>query len=253
MPRWCRLKKSAELAHKNAERAQQRTSEISVLLKKNRVNVETAARGIATSLAETKDALAALMSLGEVGFRIERAVDKIVLVAVQTSMLAVSGSVEAARRPVIAGRGFALVSTDIRKLASDAAENIDGVREVVRAIQIQIAVVQRELELIVIASEAEIAKNKLILDRLNAVEVEVETINSGNKIILEASQAILSTTRQVQVGTQQIAAVAQQASAAAQQSAAAARQQSRGAEDLAAAIEEIASLADELQTVGHVM
>ncbi|MDE1991558.1 MAG: methyl-accepting chemotaxis protein [Rhizobiaceae bacterium] len=240
------IEKSATRTHENAALARQRTSDTAELLKKNKANVEAIAKGIEAALQETREALAALADLGEIGFQIERTVDRIVLVAVQTSMLSVSGSVEAARAGD-AGRGFALVSTDIRKLASDAAENIDGVKDVVRAIQIQIAVVQRELELITIASEAEIAKNKLIIDRLVAVEEEVAAIAAGTSNTIESVQAILTATKHVQTGTQQIASVAQQASAAALQAATAARQQSRGAEDLAAAVEEIASLADELQ------
>jgi methyl-accepting chemotaxis protein len=215
-------------------------------LRQNKANVEAVAGGIAMALSDTKQAFEALTALGELGFQIERTVDRIVLVAVQTSMLAVSGSIEAARAGE-AGRGFALVSTDIRKLAQDAGENIDGVKDVVRAIQIQIAVVQRDLELVVLASEAEVNKNRLIIDRLGALEAELEAIGAGNATILEAAQSILSAAKQVQTGTQQIAAAAQQASAAAEQSATAAREQSRGAEDLAAAVEEIASLADELQ------
>jgi methyl-accepting chemotaxis protein len=201
------------------------------------------------ALTETRNALADLNSLGEIGFQIERTVDRIVLVAVQTNMLAVSGSVEAARAGD-AGRGFAVVSTDIRKLAKDAAENIDGVKDIVRSIRIQILAVQRELEATMATSEAEIAKSRLVVDLLSVAEADIETMACGNASILDAAQAILIAATQVQAGTQQIASVAQEASAASEQAATAARQQSRGAEDLAAAVEEIASLADELQMTG---
>lgn len=243
------IEKSATLTHQSAEHARQHSEEIIRLIDRNKAGIEAVAGGMAAALTETREALGALLALGEIGFRIERTVDRIVLVAVQTSMLAVSGSVEAARAGE-AGRGFALVSTDIRKLASDAAENIDGVKDVVRAIQIQIATVQRELELIVAASETEIAKNRQIIERLVAIETDIGVISRSNDSVITAAQAILSAAQQVQSGTQQIAAVAQQASAAAEQAATAARQQSRGAEDLAAAIEEIASLADELRLAG---
>lgn len=243
------IEKSASQTQQNAEQASQRAEEIKTFLAGNKAGLNSIAAGVSDALGETQNALKDLSSLGEIGFQIERTVDRIVLVAVQTSMLAVSGSVEAARAGE-AGRGFAIVSTDIRKLAQDAAENIDGVKDIVRQIQIQIAAVQRELEMIVVASEAEIAKNKLIVDRLAAAEDDVDLMVRGNASILEATQAILVAAKQVQAGTQQIASVAQEASSASEQAAAAARQQSRGAEDLAAAVEEIASLADELQMSG---
>jgi methyl-accepting chemotaxis protein len=244
------IEKSASQTQESAEQGRQRGTEIKTLLVKNKSGLAAIASGVSDALVETRNAMTELSSLGEIGFQIERAVDRIVLIAVQTSMLAVSGSVEAARAGE-AGRGFAIVSTDIRKLAQDAAENIDGVKDIVRLIQIQIATVQRELELILVASEAEIAKNKLIVERLVAAEADVETMVRSNAAILDAAEAILVAAKQVQSGTQQIASVAHEASAASEQAATAARQQSRGAEDLAAAVEEIASLADELQISGN--
>lgn len=244
------IEKSASQTQESAEQASLRAEEIKTFLTRNKAGLNGIAAAVSDGLGETRNALKDLKSLGEIGFQIERTVDRIVLVAVQTSMLAVSGSVEAARAGE-AGRGFAIVSTDIRKLAQDAAENIDGVKDIVRQIQVQIVAVQQELELIVVASEAEIAKNKQIVDRLVAAEADVDLMVRGNASILDATQAILVAAKQVQAGTQQIASVAQEASATSEQAATAARQQSRGAEDLAAAVEEIASLADELQMSGN--
>ena len=243
------IEKSAVQAEDNAGRASKGTEEVKALLTKNKAGLMGIAAGVSDALTDTREALAELASLGEIGFQIERTVDRIVLVAVQTSMRAVCGWVEAARAGD-AGRGFAIVSTDIRKLAQDAAENIDGVKDIVRLLQGQVAAVQRELETIVAACEAEIGRSRLIAERLIAAETDVDLMAHGNATILDAAQAILTAAKQVQAGTQQIASVAQQASAASQQAATAARQQSRGAEDLAAAVEEIASLADELQMSG---
>jgi methyl-accepting chemotaxis protein len=243
------IEKIASHVEEGAARASGRAKEIKALLGKNRTGLIEISSGMSEALAETRLALKQLNSLGEIGFQIERTVDRIVLVAAQTNMLAVSGSVEAARAGD-AGSGFAVVSKDIRKLAQDAAENIDGVKDTVRLIQLQIVAVERELEAIIVASESEIAKSKLIVLRLAAAETDVETMVQGSASILHAAQSILVAAKQVQAGTQQIAAVAQEASAASGQAATAARQQSRGAEDLAAAVEEIASLADELQISG---
>ncbi|WP_377298517.1 methyl-accepting chemotaxis protein [Rhizobium sp. SGZ-381] len=243
------IKASASRTEVSAQQASRRGAEIKLLLSRNKAGLASLASGISGATAEMRQALADLNALGDIGFRIERTVDRIVLVAVQTNMLAVSGSVEAARAGT-AGRGFAIVSTDIRKLAQDAADNIDGIKDIVRLIQLQIVTVQRELEAIIAASDAEQAKSQLIADRLASAEDDVDGMVDGFAAILEAAQSILISAREVQGGTEQIASVALQASAAARQAATAALQQSRGAEDLAAAVEEIASLADELQMAG---
>lgn len=215
-------------------------------LQDNRAAMMRLTAGVDAVLRETRAVVDLMEDLDESGRRIEKIVDGIALVAVQTNMLAVSGSIEAARTGE-AGRGFAIVSGDIRSLARDASENADRIKDVVRQIRDRITIVRRDLEQSTTIAEAEIAKNALTTERLGAVEAGVDEIRQGSAAILSGSETILSSVREVRLGTQQIAAVAEEAGSAAAQAATAARQQARGAEDLAAAIEEIASLADELQ------
>jgi methyl-accepting chemotaxis protein len=224
----------------------ERIEALAAALQENRSATMRLASGIEGSLKETRAVIGLMGGLDESGRRIEKIVDGIALVAVQTNMLAVSGSIEAARAGE-AGRGFAIVSGDIRNLARDASENADRIKDVVRQIRDRITVIRRDLEQSAAISETEVAKNTLIAERLGAVEADVAAIRQGSAAILSGSQAILASVREVRLGTQQVATVAEEAGSAAAQAATAAREQARGAEDLAAAIEEIASLADELQ------
>jgi methyl-accepting chemotaxis protein len=168
------------------------------------------------------------------------------MVSIQTNMLAVSGSVEAARAGDF-GKGFAVVSKDIRSLARDSGENAGRIKDTVRAIQDQIAAVRRDLEQIISAAEVENQKYGAVLSSLGVVDADMNEIAVGNQQILAGAEAILLSMKEAVRGAQQVAAVAEEAGSAASQAAAAARQQARGAEDLAAAIEEIASLAEDIQ------
>ncbi|MBL0407036.1 methyl-accepting chemotaxis protein [Microvirga aerilata] len=224
----------------------ERIEALAAAFQDNRSATMRLAAGIEGSLNETRAVIGLMGGLDDSGRRIEKIVDGIALVAVQTNMLAVSGSIEAARAGE-AGRGFAIVSGDIRNLARDASENADRIKDVVRQIRDRITVIRRDLEQSAAISQAEVAKNTLIAERLGAVEADVAAIRQGSTAILSGTQTVLTAVREVRLGTQQVAAVAEQAGSAAAQAATAARQQARGAEDLAAAIEEIASLADELQ------
>jgi len=173
-------------------------------------------------------------------------VDAVALTAVQTNMLAVSGSVEAARAGQ-GGRGFAIVSGDIRKLARQSASNAEQARDVVEAMRSSVAIVRRDLEQVVAIGDAEVTRNTQIITRLDAITAQVEDLRVGNERIAQAADTIVLATQEVVKGTHQVASVAEEASSAAAQASAAANQQAQGAEDLAAAIEEIASLAAELQ------
>jgi methyl-accepting chemotaxis protein len=241
------IERAASTARAMAEQTSSRTAAVSPQLARGRIAVAQLTRSVEDGLQETEGAAALVDALEVSGRRIERIVDGMALISVQTNMLAVSGAVEAARAGE-AGRGFAVVSADIRGLARDSAENADRMKDVVRQVLRQIASVRRDLELTGTASKAEIARNRGLADRLGIAEQDVRELGAGATEILSGADQALKAVREVLVGTQQIAAAAEEASGASAQAVGAARQQARGAEDLAAAIEEIASLADELST-----
>ena len=221
------------------------TETLGPLLATNQEAVDTLSRSVAHGLGETRAAIDLIASLEASSRRIEKIVDRIALVAVQTNMLAVSGSVEAARAGEH-GRGFAVVSSDIRALARDASDNADRIRDVVRSVQDQVVAVRRELEATAAASQQEAARNQAVVEQFGTVQASMGAIRTMSAEMLEGAESIVTSVREVLAGTAQIAAAAEETSGATAQAATAARQQARGAEDLAAAIEEIASLADEL-------
>ena len=240
------VERSAAVFSSNATAARESVAGIGATLREVRSAIGSLADGVGRSLDETRACLARIAELEGSNRRIEKIVGSIALVAVQVNMLAVSGSIEAARAGE-GGRGFAVVSNDIRALARDAAGNADRILDTVRDIQDGVAAVRRALEQVVAASETEAQRNQGLLATLKAVENDVGRLEDGNTDVLSGAEAIVSAARESLKGSQQIAAAAEQADRASSEAATAARQQSRGAEDLAASIEEIAALADELQ------
>jgi methyl-accepting chemotaxis protein len=243
------IETSARLSAENARDALRRTEIILDLLARTRSSVAGIAGELGTGLEDTRAAIDVLFAIDETARQIERAIDRIILVGVQTSMLAVSGSVEAARAGS-GGRGFAIVSADIRKLADEASGTIEGAKDVVRAIQSSISTARRDLDMRVQVAEAELARSQQIVERLGQVQEDCTAIRAGNAGILDSADAVLISVREVLSGTEQIAAVAQEAGSAAAEAATSAREQSSSAEDLAAAIEEIAQLSDVLRAKG---
>ena len=216
-------------------------------LKESGSAVEKLVAGVSTGLDNTRASLATIARLEAVGRNIEKIVDGISLVVVQTSMLAVSGSVEAARAGE-PGRGFAVVSNDIRGLAREASESADKIKETVGGILEQIASLRRDLEQIVDSVEVEVQNNRSVLGAFEKVDARGRRARQRQRRHpARAPTSILSAAVEAAAGARQIAAAAEEASSAARQAATASTEQARGAEDLAAAIEEIASLADALK------
>jgi methyl-accepting chemotaxis protein len=239
--------KSAQLVSDTSDAAIKNATATIALLKRNRTAVEGLVTGVERALSDTRSSLGLITALDHVSRKIDKIVDSISLVSIQTNMLAVSGSVEAARAGEF-GRGFAVVSSDIRNLARESADNAGRIKDTVRTIQEQISTVRRDLEQIVTAAAIELQKSKAITAAIAVIETDMAAVQESGEEIGKSVETILSSAGESAAGARNIAAAAEETSSAATEAATAARQQARGAEDLAAATEEIASLADELQS-----
>jgi methyl-accepting chemotaxis protein len=202
--------------------------------------------GVMRSIDTTRQSLDLIVGLHSISVDIEKIVDGISMVSIQTNMLAVNGAIEAARAGEF-GRGFAVVSKDIRSLARDSGQNAARIKDTVGAIQRQIAAVRRELERVIVGAEAENQKTASVLASFDGVQKDVAEIAAGNHQIGSRAESILASMKDVTQSARRVASVAEQAASASAQAASAAKQQARGTEDLAAAIEEIASLAETIQ------
>jgi methyl-accepting chemotaxis protein len=215
-------------------------------LRQHKAAVGSLVQGVERAFADTRQSLGLIASLDQVNRRIDKIVDGISIVSVQTNMLAVSGSVEAARAGDF-GRGFAVVSTDIRNLARESGENAGRIKDRVRTIHDQISTVRRDLEQLLVGADVEMQKSRAIVAALDVIETNIASVQGDGEEIGRGADAVLVAVGQASQGARGVAAAAEETSSAATEAATAARQQARGADDLAAATEEIASLADELQ------
>jgi methyl-accepting chemotaxis protein len=216
-------------------------------LGENKTAINSLITGISTSADASRISIKQMNDLELVSRRIDKIVEAISTVSIQTNMLAVNGAIEAARAGEF-GKGFVVVATDIRNLAHDSSENADRIKDLVKAVQDQIGVVGRDLSEIVASAMNEVEKAKSTTNDLVSIESDILVVEKGAQEILTASDEIAAAIAQVKKGIEQISAAATEADKSATEASGAAQQQSKGAEELAAAIEEIASLADELQS-----
>jgi methyl-accepting chemotaxis protein len=240
------IEKGAVLAQMRGNEALPMGQAISDVVQASRTSIEELIHGVKRGMEDAVKTGQLIATLEQVSRRIDKIVDSITTVSIQTNMLAVNGSIEAARAGEF-GKGFMVVSIDIRNLARESAENAEQIKDVVKATQDHIVMVRRDLEQIAAATAVEVQKNEAITTKLVSVEQEMALVQDGNREILKGSEVILRAVQEAQKGTQQVAIGAEQSNRGATEAATAARQQSRGAEELAAAVEEVASLADELQ------
>jgi methyl-accepting chemotaxis protein len=240
------IEKSARVTQASSKTANDRVQSLDVALKEGRKSIENLVDGVSNALKGTQTSVTTIRRLEVVGRKVEKIIEAIALIAIQTSMLAVSGAVEAARAGE-SGKGFAVVSNDIRSLSREASENVERAKDTVQGILDQIATLRSDLEQLIMSTELQVQTNRTISAGLQNIEKEVAALTSASATILDGADNILSATTEMTKAARQIASAAEESSAASRQAATASAEQSRGVEDLAAAIEEIASLADELK------
>jgi len=241
------LEKSVEFTDGRASEALDIGEKIAELLNTNKEGVDQLIAGISDSLESSRSNLVAIDEVETITRQIDKVTDAIATVAIKTSMLAVNGAVEAARAGEF-GKGFAVVSSDIQSLADDAAENVDQIKEMIKAIQDHAAKVRADLSEVASNAVEQVDRANQTTENLVTIESEMNDVVTGNEEIKGAVSEISSAVIQAKKGMEQIATAAEQSSSNAQEAGTAARQQSQAAEELAIAIEEIASIADELQS-----
>ncbi|MCJ2056416.1 methyl-accepting chemotaxis protein [Methylobacterium sp. J-048] len=240
------IERRAQVTQTLAGAAVEKAQEISQMLVENKELVDAMIGGLEQSVEAGRVSRDQVAALEQVSRRIDKIVDAITTVSIQTNMLAVNGSVEAARAGEF-GKGFAVVSTDIRNLARDSAENAERIKDTVKTIQDTIVFVRGDIQEIADGAAHEVEKSAAISRNFDTVIKDMADVLGGNREILTGADGITRMVREVQTAIEQVAAAAQQAARTSGEAGTAAAEQGKGAEQLAAAIEEIASLADELQ------
>ncbi|MDD3269140.1 MAG: methyl-accepting chemotaxis protein [Syntrophomonadaceae bacterium] len=178
--------------------------------------------------------------------RIEKIVDTIENVSIQTNMLAVNGFVEAATAGEH-GRGFSVVAGDIRNLAAESAENADKIKDLVRDVQVQIGKVMAEIAQSEVASLKADEIATLVAQKNAMLTKELENIGTqrqeGLTYIDEIKRALAEDEREAKMVAELTDKVKEQVEQASQVG----DEQAKAIDELANAIEEIASIADEMQ------
>ena len=240
------LREGVDKASSQCDVALEKGNAIQELLKENRALIEGMVNGINLALETSKENVSAINEMETMTRQIDKVIDTITTVSVKTSMLAVNGAVEAARAGEY-GKGFAVVSADIQSLADEAAENVEQIKDLIKAIQDQTVSVKTDLTNVAESASREVMKAVQTTKDVEKIAVDISEVVEYNQSMKDRGEEIAAGVTQAQKGLEQIAAANEQASSNCQQALNAAEQQSKGMEILAKSIEEIASVADEMQ------
>src|ERR1019366_4804058 len=202
----------------------------------NKINVDALIVNIGKNADAAAESAKNILELEERTRRIDKIVDAIVMVTVQTKMLAVNGNVEAARAGEY-GRGFSVVAGDIRSLANESSENADKIKDLVKNVQTQITKVAGDIELAGSKGRAEVDRAKVSTANLDRIDKESDIVVADIREISKGVGEVAAGLEQAGKASQQIAAAAEETARASTEAAGASEQGLQAAQEMAQAIE----------------
>jgi methyl-accepting chemotaxis protein len=241
-----RLDGEAKVLRERSTESTDKGKAILAVLAANKGNVDTLIANIGAAAEASLVSARNVLELEGRTRRIDKIVDSIVMVTVQTNMLAVNGNVEAARAGEY-GRGFSVVAGDIRSLANESSENADRIKDMVKAIQGQITRAAADIEGAGRKAAAEVERAKVSASNLEKVAHDMDKVMGALRETLATTEQSAVALTQANTATQQISAAADETNRATSEAASASSECSKAVQEIAQAVEEIASQADELQ------
>lgn len=204
--------------------------------------------GIRSMSLKSEETLETIRDLDNNAKEIGEIVQLVGNIAEQTNLLALNASIEAARAGEH-GAGFAVVAEEVRTLADESAQAVQGISELVSTIQSDVTKVVKEIEDQVDAAAIE-------ANRATETSGNVETmrgkVNDMAESVVEITKLVghqLGNIETTALQSQEVAAIAEETSAGAQQVRAATEEQVAAIEQVNAMAEQLKSQSEELYKV----
>lgn len=193
--------------------------------------IQSLVNGIQQVASESEAALVNVKQLEVNAGKVENIIQLVGDIAAQTNLLALNASIEAARAGEH-GKGFAVVAEEVRKLADESGKAVQGISELIIAIQTDVQTVVRQMTNQV---NFAVGEAKRVSETNEAVEGMSHKIHHMAESVVEISSLVenqLTNIENTARQSQEVAAIAEETSAGAEEVRSATDEQARSIEQI---------------------
>lgn len=221
------------------------SNEVHAMSDEGREQIEYSVQQMKEITDVVTDSVEKVKGLEQKSQEISTLVDVIESIADQTNLLALNAAIEAARAGE-AGKGFAVVADEVRKLAEQVRSSVVEITGIIHGIQDETKMVVEQLEL---------GYNKVETgnDQIQVSKEHFQSINAAVTDMMERIQNVSTNLTKIAMNSdkvsengQEVAAAAEQAAAGIEESSATALQQSSTMQEITGSAESLSKLSEDL-------